>query len=567
MKFQKVLEKYRTVSFSEKDKGTRFERLIQAFLKTAPVYEGRFRHIWLWNEFPYKQHIGGKDTGIDLVAQTVDGDFWAIQCKCWNENSYIDKPAVDSFLATSSKNFVNDQLQTTPFTLRLWISTTNNWNSEAENATRNQNPPFHRISLTELEEAPVDWEELDKGISGADARTAKKILRDHQKKALKNFHEHFRNGDRGKLIMACGTGKTFTALKIAEQETPDNGFVLFLVPSIALLGQTLREWTAETDKTISPICICSDPEVSSRKTKNDDGDSFSVEDLALPASTNVPDILKQLKAASEKTRNMITVFSTYQSIDVIAKAQKEFGREFDLVICDEAHRTTGVTLKDAPETAFVKVHDNNFIRAKKRLYMTATPRLYNDSSKEKAREADAVLCSMDVYGLLHSPDYRTQFSADLKKMLPRLPIVEKPADFWAFSKAGRELANLHLHYEEQPPCPDVTVTGTETGKFQVEKMRFPNKEDKTVIEYNPGIRLSGIPLEAYEYVVNGRSAIEWIMERYQIKTDKDSGIKNDPNDWATEHCKPRYILDLLLSIITLSLETQKIVNELPKLHF
>jgi len=172
-----------------------------------------------------------------------------------------------------------------------------------------------------------------------------------------------------------------------------------------------------------------------------------------------------------------------------------------------------------------------------------------------------------VYGLLHSPDYRTQFAADLKKMLPRLPIVEKPADFWTFSKAGRELANLHLNYEEQPPCPAVTVTGAETGKFHVEKMRFPNKEDKTVIEYNQWIKLSGIPLEAYEYVVNGRSAIEWIMERYQVKTDKDSGIKNDPNDWAAEHGKPSYILDLLLSIITLSLETRRIVASLPALCF
>ena len=172
-----------------------------------------------------------------------------------------------------------------------------------------------------------------------------------------------------------------------------------------------------------------------------------------------------------------------------------------------------------------------------------------------------------VYGLLHSPDYWTQFAADLKKMLPRLPLVERPFDFWSFSKAGRALSDLHLNYEEQPPCPAVTVTGADSGKFQVEKMRFPSKEDKSVIEYNPWIRLSGIPTEAYEYVVNGRSAIEWIMERYQVKTDKDSGIKNDPNDWASEHGKPRYILDLLLSIITVSLETQKIVNALPKLHF
>ena len=145
--------------------------------------------------------------------------------------------------------------------------------------------------------------------------------------------------------------------------------------------------------------------------------------------------------------------------------------------------------------------------------------------------------------------------------------MEKPADFWAFSKAGRALADLHLNYETQPPCPDVVVEGAESGQFQVKKMRFPNKADKSVIEYNPWIKLTHIPLEAYEYVVNGRSAIEWIMERYQIRTDKDSGITNDPNDWATEHGKPRYILDLLLSVITVSLETLKIIQGLPKLDF
>ena len=172
-----------------------------------------------------------------------------------------------------------------------------------------------------------------------------------------------------------------------------------------------------------------------------------------------------------------------------------------------------------------------------------------------------------VYGLLHSPDYRRTFAADLKKELPRLPLVEKPADFWAFSKAGRALADLHLNYETQPPCSDVVVEGAESGQFQVKKMRFPNKADKSVIEYNPWIKLTHIPLDAYEYVVNGRSPIEWIMDRYQIRTDKDSGITNDPNDWATEHGKPRYILDLLLSVITVSLETLKIIQGLPKLNF
>ena len=172
-----------------------------------------------------------------------------------------------------------------------------------------------------------------------------------------------------------------------------------------------------------------------------------------------------------------------------------------------------------------------------------------------------------VYGLLHSPDYRTAFAADLKKMLPRLPLVERPADFRAFSTAGRALAELHLNYEAQPPHPDVLVEGAESGKFRVEKMRFPDKKDKTVIDYNPWIKVSHIPQEAYEYAINGRSAIEWVMERYQIKTDKASGITNDPNDWAQEQNKPRYILDLLLSVITVSTETMKIVRGLPGMKF
>jgi predicted helicase len=171
-----------------------------------------------------------------------------------------------------------------------------------------------------------------------------------------------------------------------------------------------------------------------------------------------------------------------------------------------------------------------------------------------------------VYGLLHSPDYRAQFSADLKKMLPRLPLVDKPADFWAFSKAGRELAEQHINYEDKgKPGYNVIVTGDESGHFEVDKMRFIEKDDKTGIRYNPWITITNIPFVAYEYVVNGKSAIEWVMERYQVKTDKDSQIKNDPNDWAVEHGKPRYILDLLLSVINVSVETVMVVEKLPRL--
>ena len=152
-------------------------------------------------------------------------------------------------------------------------------------------------------------------------------------------------------------------------------------------------------------------------------------------------------------------------------------------------------------------------------------------------------------------------------MLPKLPLVEDVKDFWAFSKAGRQLADLHLNYETVPAYPEVNVVGAETNNFLVDKMRFPKKGQKDTIIYNNHIVISNIPEKAYEYVVNGKSAIEWIMERYQITTHKDSGITNNPNDWANEVGNPRYILDLLLSIINVSVQTVDIVDNLPKVSF
>ncbi len=426
MTFDRILDKYRKKSFSERDKGDRFERLMQAYLQTDPKYSYRFKNVWLWNEFPSKFDLGSIDTGIDLVALTHEGDYWAIQCKCFQEDSIIDKPAVDSFLSTSSRDFKNEQLKTVGFSFRLWISTTNKWGPNATEAIKNQNPPVTRINLHDLRVAPVDWEKLDKGISGKQSRIGDRVLLQHQKIALDKAHEYFKTNSRGKLIMACGTGKTFNSLRIAEKETNGKGVVLFLVPSISLLGQILREWTTFAKEPINAICICSDPEVSRKKDKNDFNDSFSVIDLALPASTNARDIIHQfklIKLGHSGSSGMTVVFSTYQSIEVIAKAQKAIRKddpeldEFDLIICDEAHRTTGVTLSDENESAFTKVHDNDFIKAKKRLYMTATPRLYSDDIKSKAAQMEAVLCSMDDEKLYGQEIYRIGFGEAVERDL------------------------------------------------------------------------------------------------------------------------------------------------------
>jgi predicted helicase len=172
-----------------------------------------------------------------------------------------------------------------------------------------------------------------------------------------------------------------------------------------------------------------------------------------------------------------------------------------------------------------------------------------------------------VYGLLHSSEYREVFSNDLKKMLPHLPLLEDVRDFWKFSKAGRELAELHINYEQLLPYNGVVVKGRETGHFTVDKMKFPKRNEKDCIIYNPYISVESIPAKAYGYTVNGKSAIEWIMERYQVTTHKESGIVNNPNDWAAEVGKPAYILDLLLSIIAMSVRTVEIVEGLPKVDF
>lgn len=419
--FENVINRYRKQSFSEADKGNRFERLMQAMLRTIPPYCNELQKVWLWNEFPYRQSISFHDSGIDLVAQTNDGNYWAIQCKCYRANAKIDKGDVDTFLTTSSRAFKDEEGKQHFFSFRLWIDTTDGgFTSHAAESFIGQAIPASVLHLAELAEMPVDWEELDKGISGTKAITEHKEVRQHQQDALDEAMKYYKEHDRGKLIMACGTGKTFTALRIAEQMTDCRGKVLFLVPSIALLGQTLREWCFDAQKPIRPMCICSDSEVSRTHTKDDDTNITSVEELAFPASTSVEQIKQQYFALQhDKREGMLVVFSTYQSIERIAAAQSAIGEEltFDLIICDEAHRTTGVTLKGDDESAFVRVHDNSFIRARKRMYMTATPRLYKEEDQRKAREKEAYLCSMDDESLYGEEFYRLDFSVAVKKDL------------------------------------------------------------------------------------------------------------------------------------------------------
>lgn len=419
MDFKEILHIFRTESFTEREKGTKFERLMRSWLLTDPRYN-ELEKVWLWEDFPGRKDFGGTDTGIDLVAKTEMGDYWAIQCKCYAEDAVIDKPAVDSFLATSSRTFTNEvTFQTTRFSNRVWISTTSQWGSNAEEAIRNQEPPVTRIGMADLESSPVDWQKLMDGLTGNSALVEGKKPRKHQLTAISKAYAHYitEGNNRGKLIMACGTGKTYTSLLIAEQLLGGKGLVLFMIPSIALLGQSLNAWSADAKKPIKSVCICSDSKASRKiqKNKYDDMDD-SVVDLAVPASTSPKSIASQLKKYRSHD-GLVVVFSTYQSIDAVSAAQQEILFEtkgeygvFDFIICDEAHRTTGVKLSDKDESNFTKIHSDGNVQGRKRLYMTATPRLYGESAKIKASEKDCILCSMDDKALYGEEFYRVNFS-------------------------------------------------------------------------------------------------------------------------------------------------------------
>lgn len=375
---ERVLSEIRQLSISEHEKGQRFERLMLGFLRVAPQWATKFRHVWLWND--WKGNSGEVDTGIDLVAEHADGSgFTAIQCKFYAESASLRLEDTGTFFARSGKP---------PFTERMLIATTSRWSSHLVSAIENQDKPTIRLTLPDLTDAGVDWSAWRPDGSSPLRRKTRKPL-PHQRLAIDKVLAGFAEHDRGKLIMACGTGKTFTGQVIAEQMVDERGLVLVLLPSISLLSQSVKEWAAWSSVPMTPFAVCSDTKAGTRGDQED----LSPFDLVVPATTDAAELLANLERAPEGHRRVI--FSTYQSTPVITEAQAAGMASFDLVICDEAHRTTGVTLADEDDSNFTRIHDDTLVAAAKRLYMTATPRVYSDGSKAKATAEDAVLASMD----------------------------------------------------------------------------------------------------------------------------------------------------------------------------
>lgn len=399
--FRQLLNRYRAQSASEREKGTYFERLVKVWLKAAPTQASQFLRVLTFGEWAGENRFDQRDTGIDLVAQLADSpdDWCAIQCKFYREGHRIQKADIDSFFTASGKR---------PFVRRLIIDTTGvPWSEHADEALRDQIVETIRIGLSDIEDSGIDWQAF--AATETVKLLDKKKPRQHQIEALEAVKAGLAEADRGKIIMACGTGKTYTALHIAEQMVGKGGRVLFLVPSLSLMSQSIREWSIDANIPLRSFAVCSDSQVGIRKAADGDVADIDVHDLEIPATTHGATIAA--KATPAAPDSMTVVFSTYQSIQAVSAAQLSYGLpDFDLIICDEAHRTTGVKLADEEESNFIRVHDAAYIRGKKRLYMTATPRIFGDAVKKTADEADAVLCSMDDPSMFGETLFTRNFS-------------------------------------------------------------------------------------------------------------------------------------------------------------
>lgn len=365
--------------------GSAFEGLAKVFFEHDSTQTQQYSRVWRYEDWARNRPgYSSRDIGIDLVAELADGSgYAAIQCKFYDPDHSISKGDLDSFISASASS---------DFKRLVLIDTSNqSIGKNAQSVFDNLDKEYLRIQTNELEDSRIDW-----AAYRTDNRVrlrGKKQPFDHQIQAVEAVRDGFNEHDRGKLIMACGTGKTFTSLVIAETLFGAGKNILYMVPSLALMSQTIREWKNDSENEFTAFSACSDVHVGRRKP-SDDEIEVSLNELAFPATTDASALAEQVTNADPD--NMTVVFSTYQSIDVISQAQNKFGMgEFDLVVCDEAHRTTGATLIGEDESNFVRIHNNEYVQAKKRLYMTATPRIFGERAKRKADEGDVELASMD----------------------------------------------------------------------------------------------------------------------------------------------------------------------------
>jgi superfamily II DNA or RNA helicase len=381
--------------YRDGNNGKQFEQFAKWFLKNDPEWKTQVAEAWLWDEFPERW---GRDKGIDLVFKHRNGEYWAVQAKCYDSDYYVTKADIDSFLSESNRKIISR---------RLLMATTDRLGANAVEVCRGQEKPVTRFMLTDFEHAEVDYPDDYRNLRRV-KKKPRPSARDHQKIAIKDVVKGFKKADRGQLIMACGTGKTFTTLWIKEKMKSRN--TLVLLPSLNLLAQTVREWSFASGSDLDVFCVCSDKSVG---RTNDDDAVQSASDVPFPVHSDILEIRKFMRKAGDKV-----IFSTYQSSDLVAEAQEGAGLSaFDLVVADEAHRCAISGKSDSP---FSIVLDGNRIKADKRLFATATPRTYTARVKKAAEERGVEVVGMDDEVVFGRPFHTLTFGEAIKNDPPLL---------------------------------------------------------------------------------------------------------------------------------------------------
>ena len=545
MSFEKLVEQINNNADNQRDRGTYFEHLTKSYLKNEPTYQNEFKNVWLINEVPEEYGIPKYDIGVDLVAEKVTGGLVAVQAKFYKNE--IRKKDIDSFLGELGKDY---------YYSGIIVSSTDKWGKNAENALDSRSDVV-RIGLSDLKNSRIEWTKFSFDKPEEVVIKAKKKTRSYQEQAIQAAVNHFEKSDRGQLIMAPGTGKTFTSLKLTERmaeiANKEQFVVLYLIPSIQLLTQTLRAWNNDTYMSISSMAVTSDRNASRGKVKDDESNiKFKASDIGFPATTSVEQVVKNYNELVEQPKkDLLVVFSTYQSIEVLGAAQKEGFPEFDLIIADEAHRTTGAKSLNEEASVFTKVHSDDNVKGKKRLYQTATPKLYGPEAKKKAETNSIVISSMDDEGLYGKEFFRLGFGdAIVNGILTDYKLMVLAVDE---SVVQKDMQKSLSDSENGLNIDDVgRIIGVWNG--MIKREGFTNKVSgepmKRAIAFSRTIKDSKRLSEQFENVVNDYLDNEngYYVDVRHVDGNMNALEKNEALDWLASDDIPENSARLLSNV-------------------